>query len=105
MRLSDSAVRKLAVVTETGDPIGRVRGMVIDTDSHQVIQYLVTRNRSLPSLLPGDLLIHFSQVVSMDDRRMVVRGTVTEMESAAEVFRQQVRDAAGAVSRMTGEKA
>ena len=65
----------------------------------------MARQRSLSSILPEELTVHFSQVISVDSRRMVVRGTLTEIESAARVFHQQVRDAAHAVSQMTREKA
>jgi len=75
MRLRDSDIRGLPVVTETGDSVGKVKGLVVDIDSHQVIQYLVSRSRTLSALLPEELLVHFSQVVSVDEGRMTVRAT------------------------------
>lgn len=92
--MNDSSIRGLPVVTETGDPVGKVTGMVIDIDSHQVIQYLVSKSRLLPALLPEELMIHYSQVISVNEDKMVVRGGLTEIEAAARSFHQQVRDAA-----------
>lgn len=96
--MRDNDIKGLPVVTEVGDSVGKVTGMVIDIDSHQVIQYLVSKSRLLSALLPEELMIHFSQVISVTEEKMTVRGSLAEIEAVAESFQQQVRDAAGAVS-------
>ena len=102
--MRDSDIKGLPVVTEAGDSVGKVTGMVIDVDSHQAIQYLVSKSRLLPALLPEELMIHYSQVISVTEERVTVRGGLTEIEAAAESFQQQVRDAAGAVSHSVTTK-
>jgi sporulation protein YlmC with PRC-barrel domain len=92
--MRDNNIKGLPVVTEAGDSVGKVTGMVIDIDSHQVIQYLVSKSRLLSALLPEELMIHHNQVISVTEEQMTVRGGLTEIEAAAESFKQQVRDAA-----------
>lgn len=86
MRISDAQIRGLAAVTESGTRLGTVDGMVIDVDSQSVVQYSVSRSGLLSSLLPGSLIVAASEVVSIDDKRMVVRDeSVSEREEAARI--------------------
>ncbi|MDD5251792.1 MAG: PRC-barrel domain-containing protein [Patescibacteria group bacterium] len=83
MRLPDEIIRKLPVFTVSGERLGRVAGLVVDTATHSIVQYLVDQSRLPVGLLPKELVIHFSQVVSLDDEKMVVKDeTLTEMELA-----------------------
>ena len=107
MRMHDGDIKGLPVVTEAGDSVGKVAGMVIDIDSHQIIQYLVSKSRRLSALLPEELRINHSQVISITEEKMTVSGGLEEIEAKAESFQQQIRDAASAVSssvitKMTG---
>jgi sporulation protein YlmC with PRC-barrel domain len=99
MRLSDAELRKLPVVTVAGERLGRVAGLVVDTMTHGVVQYLVDRSRLPVGLLPPKLTIHSSQVVSLDDEKMVVKDVLIaelEKEAAANISEQ----VASAVSNM-----
>lgn len=74
MRLSDDELRGLRVETTAGEYVGRVIGFVMDTDGAAIVQYRVRPPGLLAVLFPGirELLIHQSQVVSLDANRMVV---------------------------------
>lgn len=74
MHLRDHELRGLRVETTAGEYIGRLIGFVFDTDGCVVSQFRVRP----PGILPlfdasRELLIHVSQVVSVDEQRMVVR--------------------------------
>jgi sporulation protein YlmC with PRC-barrel domain len=105
MRIADSQLKGLSVVTETGDPIGKVAGMVIDVDSHSVIQYKVSRSRLLSALLPEEMLVHHNQVVSVDEEKMVVKGSLPEVEEAAKALKVREAASGSAIAQMTQEKA
>ncbi len=82
MRLSDKEMRGLPVVTAAGEKIGKLAGFVVDGETHAVVQYVVTKSRSLSALLPKELLVHPSQVISIDDEKMVVKGEFIAVEAA-----------------------
>jgi len=98
MRLRDKEIRGLPVVTTDGEKIGKLAGFVVDTETHAVVQYVVTKSRLLSALLPKELLVHPSQVVSVDDEKMVVKGEFIAVEAAEAIA---ATGGASAVSNMT----
>ena len=101
MRLSDKELRGLPVVTKTGDKVGKVSGLVVDGDNHAVVQYVVAKSRLLSAILPKELLVHPSQVVSIDEEKMVVKGEFIAVEAAEAIAMAEPQRAAGAVSSMS----
>lgn len=85
MRFSDKELRGLPVVTKSGDRIGKLTGLVIESESHAVVQYIVAKSRLLSAFLPKELLIHPSQVISIDEEKMVVKGDMVVLEAAEAV--------------------
>ncbi|MFH2062895.1 MAG: PRC-barrel domain-containing protein [bacterium] len=83
MRCRDTQLHGLPAVTESGQTVGKLSGLVVDTASHDVVQYAVRKSGALSKLLPRELLVSRGQVVSLDDRQLVVRDSVAE-ELAAE---------------------
>jgi sporulation protein YlmC with PRC-barrel domain len=79
MRLRDDDLIGLRVETTAGEHVGRVIGFVMDTDGGMIVQYRVRPPGLLAALLPGirELLIHSSQVVSIDTQRMIVESGQT----------------------------
>jgi sporulation protein YlmC with PRC-barrel domain len=102
MRILDSDLRGLSVVTETGDPVGKISGFMFDIDTHSIIHYVVSKSRLLPALLPDELIVHHSQVISVDEEKMVVKGGLSEVEERTKAL--QVRKATGGVAQMTRQK-
>lgn len=96
MLFRDGDLRGIPVVTKrSGEKIGKLAGFVIDAETHLVEQYVVAKSRLLSALLPDDLLIHRSQVVSIDAERMVVEDAAVSERVAAELL---PKHAAGSVS-------
>ncbi len=91
-------MRGLPVVTGAGEKIGKLAGFVVDSDDHAVVQYVVTKSRSLSALLPKELLVHPAQVISIDDEKMVVKGEFIAVEAAEAIA---ATGGAGAVSSMS----
>lgn len=72
MRMSYTQLKKVSVVTESGNDLGHVRDVVLDVEMHTVVQYEVSSS----FLLPKILLIHHDQVVSLTATQMIVRDSV-----------------------------
>ena len=71
-RATDKQLKGIPAVTQSGQKVGKLAGWVFDVDTHAVVQYVVTRSRSLSHLLPGELLVSPRQVVSIDEDMMVL---------------------------------
>jgi sporulation protein YlmC with PRC-barrel domain len=79
MRLSYKALKKYTVRTLSGMVLGRVRDVIVDTESQSVLQYEVSRTG-----IGDPLLIHCSQVVRFEDQEMIVEDTLAEEKDHAE---------------------
>ncbi len=101
MNYRDSDLRGLPVVTEAGDKVGRLAGLMIDAGSHSVAHYVVAKSRLLAAILPKELLVHPSQVVSIDDEKMVVKADLVTEAVAAEVVGVRRDPATGGISGMS----
>lgn len=88
MEMTDIDLRGLPVVTITGENVGKIAGISFDTASHAIRHYIVARSRLLAPLLPKELFIAPSQVISIDDEKMVVQGEVLVEEKAAAVVHE-----------------
>lgn len=96
MEMTDIDLRGLPVVTVTGENVGKVAGIGFDTADHAIRHYVVARSRFLAPLLPKELLIAPSQVVSIDEDKMVIKGEVLVEEKAAAVVREAASGIAAA---------
>ena len=103
MRLLDKDLRGLPVITKKGDKVGKIAGISVDPEQHVIAHYVVSRSRSLSSMLPGELLIHPTQVLSLDDQMMVVHDSAIAVEAAAKKVR--VSEAAGVTTAATRSEA
>jgi uncharacterized protein YrrD len=83
MRIIDKELRGIPVETRKGERIGKLAGFVVDVDEHAVVQYVVNKTRWLSAILPGELLVHPSQVISINDERMVVKDEAVTVKAAA----------------------
>lgn len=87
MQFREKDLRGVPVFTKSGDKIGKLAGFLIDTDQHIVAQYIVARSRVLSRLLPEELSVRPSQVLSLDAEKMVVDDMVIMVEAAAAAMR------------------
>lgn len=88
MHLRDDELRGLRVETTDGDVVGRLVGFVVDTDGCAIAQFRVRPLGLLAYFSPSrELLVSAANVVSLDDRRMViVSGSVSARTRAARML-------------------
>ncbi len=104
MQFRDADLRGIPVVTKkSGEKLGKLAGFVIDVETQTIEQYAVSKSRLLSALLPDDLLIHRSQVVSIDAERMVVEDAAVHERVAAAVMPKQAVSTSGAATSMQSE--
>ncbi|MBI4458395.1 PRC-barrel domain-containing protein [Candidatus Uhrbacteria bacterium] len=97
--LRDSQLRGLPVSTKSGEKVGKIAAVIFDPATHAVSRYAVRRGRTISRLLPGELLIHPNQVVSLDEEKMVVIDAAVTVEAGAVV--ELPESIAGAISGMS----
>ncbi len=79
MNISWEQLRRLPVVTESGQSLGSIEGVSVKTDSHAILHYHVKISGVLAGLFSKDLLISPAQVVGITDKVMTVKDTVTQV--------------------------
>lgn len=83
MRYRDSQLAGVPVYTRSGRHLGRLVGFVVESDTHEVIQYAVKKSGTFELLLPKEFLVNRSQVISVSEEKMVVDdATVAEKADA-----------------------
>ena len=87
IQFSDKDLRGVPVFTKSGQRVGKLSGFVIETMQHGIVQYVVARARSIAHLLPDQLYISISQVVSLDNEKMIVNDVALLIEAAAAAVR------------------
>lgn len=83
MNIAWEQLRRLPVVTESGQSLGVVEGVSIQTDSHSILHYHVKISGVLAGLFAKELLISPAQVVGITDKAMTVKDTVTQAVPAS----------------------
>lgn len=76
---------KLVVVTESGTHLGRVVDVTIDPDTQAVVSYHVKPSRLMPDMVAAPLIISRNQVISIDQRQMVVDEAVSKKPITAPI--------------------
>ncbi len=83
MLLHAQDVKNIPVVTQDGRKVGKLIGPTIDTATHAIFKYAVARSRLLSALLPDELLVDPSQVVSLTAEQMVIKDELVPAEAEA----------------------
>lgn len=73
---------RLPVRTESGQHLGEVVDVSIEPRTHQITHYHVKPSRLVPDVVWSPLLIHYSQVVSIDRDGLVVDETTARQAQA-----------------------
>lgn len=86
MRINNSQLVGLPVITQTGELLGQVVGFEVDTDQHMVTTYLVGPGKLIERIFGTvrniqPLAIACSQVVSIDNEKMLVHDSVLHIEA------------------------
>lgn len=74
---------KLTVTTESGAHLGRVVDITIDPDTQAVVSYHVKPSRLMPDMVAAPLIISRNQVISIDQRQMVVDDATIKSRATA----------------------
>jgi sporulation protein YlmC with PRC-barrel domain len=85
MRYRDSQLVGVPVHTQSGRHVGRLIGFIVESDTHEIIQYAVKKSGTIELLIPKELLVNRSQVVSLSEEKMVVEdAAIAEKAEAKE---------------------
>lgn len=78
MSLSDKELLHLPVYTKSDHFLGRIKGFEFDELEQKIIKYFVKPSGLIEGLLNQQLIIHYSQVVSITKEKMVVEDAFVE---------------------------
>ncbi len=73
----------IEVIEQTGAKLGKVQGYTLDAGSYSV-QQLVVKRPLLKSFSETELIIHRSQIVEVNNERILVRSTAHKQETVVE---------------------
>ena len=78
MRLNQKQLNNLPVYTRSGAFLGRIADYILDTQTHQIVQYLVGSSSWLKNILSqqAELLVASDQVISLSEEKMVVQDAI-----------------------------
>lgn len=88
MLLEHKQIIGLAVATKSGEHLGKIAGFNLDSESQTVYQYQVGPS-GLSKLFAKELLIHRDQVISIDDKKMIVDDLIVGALALADKSRNQ----------------
>lgn len=83
MLLEHKQIIGLPVAAKSGERLGKIAGFNLDSESQIIYQYRVNP-LGLSNLFAKELLIHHDQVVSLDDKKMVVDDLVVSALALAD---------------------
>ncbi|MEK7139235.1 MAG: PRC-barrel domain-containing protein [Patescibacteria group bacterium] len=88
MRYSINQLQRLPVITVSGQELGRVVDVELDSQTHQIKKFVIRPRRSLAQLWGGQLLIAPSQVRSITADAMTVDDLITTQSATLPVMPQ-----------------
>lgn len=81
MQLVYQQIKNLPVYTKKGDYLGKIKELEINSETQHVSKYIVESSQIVKRIVEKKLVISSSQVISLDDKKMVVEDLViTEKE-------------------------
>lgn len=93
MRINSKQLMGLPVITKSGQDLGKVVSVDIDVDSGRLTTIRVKTRGLVKGLLDTDLLVDWSQVVSIDAERVVVQDA--SVPGGVKAFASQAAGSAG----------
>ena len=76
MYLSAKQLKKVTVVTKSGQVLGKVVDFELDTETGLLARYHVKSNELITGLFENKLIIHKDQVISLDEQEMIVEDSL-----------------------------
>lgn len=84
MKISWQQLYRLPVRTESGQVLGSIEGVSLDTESQAVFQYHIKPSRAILGLFAKELLVSPAVVVSITAEAMVVKDNAAQVEAMSE---------------------
>ena len=78
MNLSGQQLKNLLVATKSGQILGKIKDIEINTDTQNIIKYIIKSNQITERLAGKELIISSSQVISINEQKMVVEDNVAK---------------------------
>lgn len=83
MHVRQKKLLGIPVRTRSGQPVGKLADVELDTDTGRLDAIVVRTGGFIPGLIPRDLMVAWTQVVSLDDKEAVVADGTVPVGSAA----------------------
>lgn len=78
MLINGKKLMNLPVYTQSGDRLGEVDDLELETEGQTIINYLVGSKGMIKGLFGNKLVIHRSEVISISEEKIVVDNNVAE---------------------------
>jgi sporulation protein YlmC with PRC-barrel domain len=82
MNLRKNQLINLPVYTQSGQKLGRVVDFELNCELQEVIKYYVRGENIIKELIEKELIITAEQVISIDDKKMIVEDLVIKEKEA-----------------------
>ncbi len=80
MQLSGEQLDGLLVQTQSGQKLGAVESILLDTETHVITHYQVKPSITLLALFKKNFLVASAQVISLSQEKMIVHDSVAAQE-------------------------
>ncbi|MEK7652916.1 MAG: PRC-barrel domain-containing protein [Patescibacteria group bacterium] len=81
---SNQKIIGLVVKTKTGQFLGHVKDLEIQTESFQVAKFIISPSAITKKILGDDLIIDSSQVIEINEKEIVVEDTLVGVRAVNE---------------------
>ncbi|MFH1598188.1 MAG: PRC-barrel domain-containing protein [Patescibacteria group bacterium] len=82
MNLKKNQLLNLPVFTKSGKKLGRIVDFEFNAEMQEIVRYYVKGENIIKELIEKELIIDSGQVVSIDDKKMVVDDLVIKQKEA-----------------------
>jgi sporulation protein YlmC with PRC-barrel domain len=72
MLLTSKDLINLPVYQKNGDFLGKIKEIELDASTHAIVRYFIKNSQVIKRLSVKELIIRSNQVVSLDNKKMIV---------------------------------
>ncbi len=76
MFIDSKQLKKVKVETQSGQYLGKIIDIELETDTGIIEKYYVKNSLSIPGLFENKLIINKNQVISFDNEKMIVEDSL-----------------------------
>jgi uncharacterized protein YrrD len=103
MLINQKQFKKVIVETQSGQVLGKLNDFEIETDTGIIEKYFVSAKIPLAGLFEGKIIIDRQQVISFDQKKMIVEDTAVKKEAKQKIIKE-LEKVEGAEPAITSEK-